>query len=292
MRLSVIAVLLSLAACAASPAASPPTAGSREEIHWIPVEDALGQGQVMVARVCRPEETLAGVRAPVAIINHGSPRDPRERAWMQPASCGSEPARWFLARGYVVVFPLRRGFGASSGEFAETSGPCDSPDYVRAGIESARDVAAAVRYATSLPYARPEGAVVVGQSLGGWATVAFAAEPHPGVAALISMAGGRGGHATPGEADNCRPDLLVAAAGTFGRTARTPMLWIYADNDTFFPPPLARAMYEAFTEAGGRAALAQPDFPGIDGHALFYAPGGSRVWGPIVAAYLENRHLM
>ncbi len=285
------AMAAAVAACGAGGSARIAKApAAREEIRWIPVTDAAGETQQMISRVCRPVDTLVdGARAPVAVINHGSPRDPADRARMEPAGCGSEPARWFLARGYVVLFPLRRGFGASTGEVAESSGPCNSPDYVRAGLESARDVAAAVRFATRLPYVQPDGVVVVGQSLGGWATVALASEPHPGVSALISMAGGRGGHAFADEVGNCRPDLLVAAAGAFGRTARTPMLWIYADNDSFFPPPLARAMFLAFTAAGGRADLEQPSFPGSEGHALFYAAGGSQVWGPLVAAYLAER---
>ena len=287
MRLPVFALFLSVASCAAPPAGRVPAEAVREEMHWVPVADADGEPQQLIARICRPTATLAADRrAPIAVINHGSPNDPAERAHMEPASCASEPARWFLARGYVVVFPLRRGFGASSGAVAEASGPCDDPDYVRAGLESARDVAAAVRYATALPYARPGGAVVVGQSLGGWAALAFATAPHPEVAALISMAGGRGGHAFADGGGNCRPDLLVAAAGAFGHGAMLPMLWIYADNDSFFPPALARAMYQAFTEAGGHAEFAQPRFTGADGHALFYAAGGSRVWGPIVDAYL------
>lgn len=285
-----LALLLALAACGPSAPPPPHTQATREELHWIPAHDADGQPEHMLSRVCRPAETVdQGARLPVAVINHGSPADPEDRSRMEPARCDSEPARWFLARGYVVVFPLRRGFGRSTGTVAESSGPCDRPDYVRAGVESARDVAAAVRYATALPYARPDGVVVVGQSLGGWATLAFAAEPHPEVSALISMAGGRGGHAYADLGGNCRPDLLVAAAGAFGRTARTPMLWIYADDDTFFPPDLARAMYAAFTEAGGRATFAQPRFPGAEGHALFYAAGGARVWGPIVAFYLAER---
>lgn len=281
----VAAGLALLAGCAgATEPAAPPAVSDRT--HWVPVVDAAGTTRMMLARVCRPD---AAGPLPVAVINHGSPVTPGLRRDMRPASCDSEPARWFLARGYVVVFPLRRGFGGSSGAVAESSGPCESPDYVRAGLESARDVAAAVQYATALPYARPDGAVVVGQSLGGWATLAYAAGPHPRVAGLIDMAGGRGGHALADGGGNCRPDLLVAAAAVFGRTARMPMLWVYADNDSFFPPSLARAMFSAFTEAGGRAALAQPSFPGSDGHALFYAEGGSRVWGPLVDAYLAAR---
>ena len=288
--LALFGLLAAPAGCAPVAAAPPAADVAREELHWIPVQDADGAAQQMLSRICRPAETLAsGARAPVAVINHGSPSDPDDRGSMAPAHCDSEPARWFLARGYVVVFPLRRGFGGSSGAVAESSGPCESPDYVRAGLESARDVAAAVQYATALPYARPDGAVVVGQSLGGWATLAYAAGPHPRVAGLIDMAGGRGGHALADGGGNCRPDLLVAAAAVFGRTARMPMLWVYADNDSFFPPSLARAMFSAFTEAGGRAALAQPSFPGSDGHALFYAEGGSRVWGPLVDAYLAAR---
>ena len=281
----VAAGLALLAGCAgATEPAAPPAVSDRT--HWVPVVDAAGTTRMMLARVCRPD---AAGPLPVAVINHGSPVTPGLRRDMRPASCDSEPARWFLARGYLVMFPLRRGYGASGGGLAESSGPCERPDYVRAGIESARDVDAAVRYAISLPNVRRDRAVVVGQSLGGWATLAYAAEPHPEVAALISMAGGRGGHAHAEAYANCRPDLLVAAAGAFGRTARTPMLWVYAENDSWFPPDLVRAMYAAFTGAGGRAVLAQPNFDGGDGHALFYGPGGSRVWGPLVAAYLAGQ---
>jgi pimeloyl-ACP methyl ester carboxylesterase len=276
---------LLLAGCRAGTGADPASV-LRDETHRVPVVDAAGVTHALIARVCRPG--IAGA-LPVVVINHGSPATPALRRAMQPAACDSEPARWFLARGDLVMFPLRRGYGASGGALAESSGPCEQPDYLRAGIESARDVDAAVRYATSLPYARRDGAVVIGQSLGGWATLAYAAQTHAGVVGLINMAGGRGGHADAQAYVNCRPDLLVAAAGAFGRAARTPMLWVYATNDSWFPPDLARAMFTAFTAAGGRATLAQPDFDGGDGHALFHAPGGARIWGPLVAAYLARR---
>ena len=66
------------------------------------------------------------------------------------------------------------------------------------------------------------------------------------------------------------------------------MLWIYAANDSFFAPPIAAALHDRFTAAGGQAELHQVGAFGRDGHRLFVEPGGSAVWGPIVAAYLAR----
>ena len=207
---------------------------------------------------------------------------------MQLATCASEPARWFTDRGDVVLFPLRRGYGATGGAWAEANGRCDTPDYVHAGLETARDIAAAVDYGTALPFVRPNNAVVVGQSAGGWGTIAYDSVPHPKVNAFVVMAGGRGGHRDNLPNRNCAPDRLAEAAGTFGATAATPMLWVYAANDSYFAPPIAQAMHAAFTAAGGKAELVQPGPFGADGHRLFNGAGGSMVWGQLVEAYLNN----
>lgn len=114
---------------------------------------------------------------------------------------------------------------------------------MRAAHEGARDLDASLSYATALPYARSDRAVVVGQSAGGWATDGYDGLPHPHAAWLVSMAGGRGGHTKNIANNNCRPDQLIAAAGLLGRTATTPMLWVYAENDSFFDPALVRAMH-------------------------------------------------
>jgi hypothetical protein len=39
----------------------------------------------------------------------------------------------FARNGYVVVMPLRRGFGATGGEYAEDPGTCANPDYRKGG---------------------------------------------------------------------------------------------------------------------------------------------------------------
>jgi hypothetical protein len=67
------------------------------------------------------------------------------------------------------------------------------------------------------------------------------------------------------------------------------MLWVYAANDTYFAPPIATALYQAFTAAGGTADLVRPEPYDGDGHRLFFGPGGSAIWGPVVERYLARQ---
>ncbi len=252
----------------------------------VPVTGADGATARLQARLCRP---AAAGAARLVVIAHGSPPDAADRPRMRLTPCGAEAVRWFTARGYAVAVALRRGYGATGGAFAEAVGSCRDPDFVRAGLETARDLLAVVDAATALPGVRPDGAVLVGQSAGGFGAVAADGLPHPKVAALVSMAGGRGGHAGDIPNRNCRPDLLAEAAGRYGATATTPMLWIYAANDSYFAPAIAEAMHARFTAAGGRAELVRPGPFGTDGHRLFFGRGGSAVWGPVVARYLAEQ---
>jgi dienelactone hydrolase len=261
-------------------------ADSRDQVHSVPVTDARGRIVQVQTRICRPAGDAA---ATLVIINHGSPGNSPDRPKMQIGRCQTEAAQWFLSRGYVVAFPLRRGYGETGGAWAEDTGGCPNPDYVRAGLETARDIDAVVNYAAGLPFVRNEGVVVVGQSAGGWGAIAYNSAPHPKVAAFVVMAGGRGGHVRNQPNNNCRPDLLADAAGHFGRTATTPMLWIYTANDSFFAPQIARALFYSFTKAGGRADLHQLGPYDGDGHHLFFGPEGSKVWGPLAEQYLTER---
>ena len=149
-------------------------------------------------------------------------------------------------------------------------------------------MAAIVADGLRLPGIDPGRTVVVGQSTGGWATLAYDATNHPPLAGVIIMAGGRGGRLGLAAGSTCHADRLVKAAGEFGATSRTPELWVYARNDHFFPPAIATAMHAAFTRAGGHARLVQPPAFGDDGHRLFYDAGGVAIWGPVFERYLEE----
>lgn len=262
----------------------------RQQTHWIPMNDQDGTPRLLYARVCRPQATAT---AGIVVINHGTGLT---RIILEPPSCDAEAPAWFLQRGYMVVMPIRRGYGATGGPFSEqlAAGPqgirrCDDVRPGLTGLEAARDLAATVEYATALPDVRRDGAVVLGVSTGGYATMAFNSVPHPKVAAVINVSGGSGGRFGGGLGQVCHADRMVEGAAQFGATAVTPMLWLYARNDSYFSPDLGRAMHTAFIKAGGQAEFVETGIFGFDGHALFNGDGGSNLWGPPVERYLAAR---
>ncbi|HEY6458098.1 MAG TPA: prolyl oligopeptidase family serine peptidase [Steroidobacteraceae bacterium] len=281
LALCVLATQISVAADTAFDASAAPVSESRDQSFAVRMDN----GSHILVRVCRPATDTA---ARLVVINHGSPPDPAARPRMQVGRCDQEAAQWFLRRGYLVAFPLRRGYGATGGAWAETYGGCDHADYFHAGLETARDIDAAVQALTTLPFVLPDNVVIVGQSAGGWGTIAYASVAHPRVSSFIVMAGGRGGHLHDRPNQNCHPEKLAEAAGRYGATATTPMLWVYALNDTFFRPTIAQALYKSFTAAGGHADLEQPGPFDNEGHRLFFGAGGSAIWGSLVERYLAG----
>ena len=243
-------------------------------------------GSTLVATVMRPP---GEARSPLVVINHGSPADGSQRAKMERPRY-TALSSFFLSRGHVVALPLRRGYGESGGSWAEGYGSCDLPDYFNAGLQGAADIQATIDFMRAQPYVAPDRTIVVGQSAGGWATIALSSRNPPGVAAMINFAGGRGGHQklAGGGIGNCTPRALVDAAARYGATARVPMLWIYAENDSFFEPSLAKRMVEAYDGAGGKATYRPVGAFGRDGHSLAGSSNGNSVWSPLVESFLAG----
>jgi dienelactone hydrolase len=255
---------------------------SREEIWRIPGP----AGSKLIATVMRPP---GAARQPLVVINHGSPADGSQRARMGPPRF-STLSSWFLARGYVVALPLRRGYGDTGGPWAEAYGQCETPDYYGAGLQAASDIQATIDYMRAQPFVTPDRTIVIGQSAGGWASMALSSRNPAGVSGLVNFAGGRGGHQRlpGGGIGNCTPGALVEAAKKYGATARVPMLWIYAANDSFFEPALAERMAGAYNGAGGRATYrALPPF-GRDGHGLAGSSEGVAIWGPLLESFIAG----
>lgn len=260
---------------------APERAVATEKLIRIPRDGTDGG---MVTRICRP---ASGAPAPLAVINHGSPPIAADRARRQPSDCG-EVAEFFAARGYVVAFPLRRGYGKTGGAWAEGYGRCDNVDFIKGGEATADDIATAIAHLETLDYVAKGQTLVIGQSAGGWGTLALARRNPQGVRTYINFAGGRGAKLEePGRYSNCSADSLVAAAAELGRES-PPSLWIYTLNDRLVPPSLSRRLHASYIGSGGKARYALlPPF-GSDGHNLFFAKGGSAIWGPPVDRWLSR----
>jgi len=254
---------------------------TREEIR-IPMAAAGPRG--LEALVVRPDQPG---RYPLALISHGSPRDAAERRKMSPFAFMPQAIE-FARRGWAAVIVMRRGYGGSAGNWAETSGPCNNRDYVASATTSAADLRAAIAHLTRREDIDATKIISVGQSAGGFATVALTADPPANLVASISFAGGRGSRA---DHEVCQEDRLVEAMRNLGRRSRLPMLWVYAENDKFFGPALARRMHNAFVSAGGSAEFVMAPPFGRDGHMLF-SLAGIPDWTPIVDRFLKANRLV
>lgn len=249
----------------------------------IPARFPDGSSATLEAMLVRPDGPGP---YPIAIVSHGTPRDPADRAQLTPLRFLPE-AREFARRGWATAVVLRRGYGGSDGPYSESTGSCNNPDYLHSARQSAEDLRQAVRYLSAQPYADPGRIIAVGVSAGGLASIALSADPPPGLKAVISFAGGRGSIA---DNEVCREERLVAAFGTLGRSSPVPNLWVYAENDLFFGPALASRLWEAFTREGGRGEFIAAPPHGKDGHSFFTA--GIQEWTPMVDRFLEQNGLV
>ena len=201
---------------------------------------------------------------PVVIVNHGR----------RAENCAEPPrfrflkiVRFWVRRGFAVVVPTRLGYGETGIEpDPEAGGPCAAKNYqpmLEAGIVQTQ---AAIAFARTQPWADVSRIVLVGQSVGGFITVAAAGRRLPGVVAAINFAGGSGGNPKDRPGQPCGPERVEAAFAAAGRTARVPALFFYAENDRFWGAAWPRAWHAAYVAAGGRARLIAAPPTGEDGH--------------------------
>lgn len=233
---------------------------------------------------------------PLVVMNHGVAMDPRERSFF-PLVEFRHAAFWFARRGYFVVAPAGAGYGAAGLDIPERGihavffqkiGKCTNPNFRDAGLAVAAMDLWTIKYLTDKKTVLPDNIIVVGQSAGGWGSIALAGQNPPNIKGIIVFAAGRGGHVDGKPNNNCNPDKLVEATAAFGGTARVPMLWIYTRNDTYFGPELSGRMHKAFVGAGGKAEYHLLEPFGDDGHFFIDSPEAIPIWAPLVSRFLDQ----
>jgi pimeloyl-ACP methyl ester carboxylesterase len=218
---------------------------------------------------------------PLVVISHGSPRSANERrSWGRIRFPAQSEA--FVAMGYAVIVPTRRGYGKSEGEWAEGYGTCSNPDYYAAGMEGARDIRAAVDAVRHEPWADAQRVVLAGQSAGGFGSVAAASQHFAGLVGVVNF---RRRPRLAGPDDGLRRGSAGRGDGALRRRgSRVPSSGSTAP--TTASSARARAPHaRGLTCVGRHAEFVEAPAIGLDGHGYFCAATDD--WAPRVEAFLR-----
>jgi dienelactone hydrolase len=247
-----------------------------------------GDGRSIAATIIRPEGP--GPYGAV-VLNHGVPGAEAARksvSWRD----FSAVAPVFARRGYAVVIPIRRGFGATGGAMAEDAGPCSRPDYARAERNASEDVMAAYDYARALPYVDGNRMILAGQSAGGVVSLHTAGTRQPkGLVAVLGFASGRGGNPDIRPGVPCAVEPVAKIFESLGKQVQVPVLLNYSENDQYFNPETSRLWFNRFTGAGARAEYVLQKPFRKDGHFLFVDLVGVEYWLPTVEKFLAAQNV-
>jgi dienelactone hydrolase len=276
-----LCVLLALGALLAQPAAAqvslgpqaPESEPDRRQQWLLPSPDSATAAHAILFRP--PGEGPF----PLAIVAHATSQNVLRRAQM-PQPEYRALAAWLVARGFAVLIPERPGHGATGGRYLEDQGGCDEADYAKAGRATADSIATALDFMRGQSFVRQDGVVIVGHSAGAWGALALAGRNPPGVSAIIAFAPGRGGHANDLPNQVCAPHTLVSAAAEFGKSARVPVAWLVAGNDSYFSPALSKQIADAFRTGGDKVDFRVLAAVGSEGHWLAETESGVKTAAP------------
>jgi dienelactone hydrolase len=260
----------------------------REEVHQIPVGGA-GATENIVVSSFRPKG--AGP-FPWIVISHGTALTAEQNRGIG-RNRNVPLAREWVKRGYAVLVPIRRGYGASGGEkFGDAYGSCRRPNFQAAGEGAALDLLATIQWAKAQPDLDAKRWLLAGQSAGGFASIYTASKQPSGLAAVLAFSSGRGGRPDTHPGEPCASDHLAGLFATIAPKLKVPVLWFYAENDEYINPRVHQLWFQAFKKAGGRGELiVVPSFPERRGHGVFPAPSGVPIWTRAVAGFFKSQHI-
>ena len=258
----------------------------REAVHSVPVAAA---GANIVVTSYRPP---GNGPFPWIVLSHGSATTAEANRAIGRNRNPSLAREW-VRRGYAVLAPIRRGYGASGGDkFGDERGDCKRPDYRASGEGAALDLLATIEWARTQRDLDPKRWLLVGQSAGGFASIYTASKRPAGLIAVLAFSPGRGANPDKRPGEPCAPDSMAALFASIAPKIAVPVLWFYAENDEYIGPRVQKLWFDSFRAAGGRGELfVAPPFPERRGHGVFAAPAGIPIWTPAVAGFFRSQKL-
>ncbi len=228
-------------------------------------------------------------RRPFLVLLHGRAATAAGRARLElpiyPAN-----SRYLAEQGFVVLTPLRVGYGLSGGPDVEYTGSCVSEHFARGVAPAVDEVRELIASAARLPYVDGSRGILVGESFGGLIAIAAVAAHVPGVVAAVNVAGGDGGDSLHRPDHPCRPDRLQRTFAAYGAKSRLPTLWLYSANDRLWGPRYPREWFSAFRAAGGvgRFVMLPPDKN--NGHFIF--DRNAKAWHPAFNRFVASTGIL
>jgi dienelactone hydrolase len=223
---------------------------------------------------------------PVAVFNHGSTGRGDNPALFRRSWTHAALSQVFVERGWMIVFPQRRGRGRSDGRYdegfeADRSRYACLPELSLPGMERAiEDLDAVMAHLRSRSDVRADRMLLGGQSRGGILSIAYAGERPDLFAGVVNFVGGWMG-------DHCAHAVTINAT-TFARGAkyRRPTLWLYGDLDPYYSLAHSKGNFAAFLAAGGKGHFESYQVPGQwAGHSVIAHPA---LWKDRLVQYLES----
>jgi pimeloyl-ACP methyl ester carboxylesterase len=288
-----IGVLVSPASASSQPNAAAPLAVAHEMLRVA----GDGASYDLETLIVRPAGSGPW---PIALLTHGTPVGGWAALRAMSPRAQERMARDLARRGWAVASVMRRGFGASGGGFHGVAG-CREGDhapsaaaYARAAAAYAADLAAVLDLLRRRPWADAGAkAIALGQSSGGFAALALAAERPRDVGAVFAF--NPGGVGRPGTGQVCQEERLLALFQRLGGAARdVPTLWITGEDDEYLPAAKQEAWRLAWAASGGMAeGVLVPAGKGFrgSGHWLIQSRAAAATWMPAMDRFLRAHRL-
>jgi len=215
------------------------------------------------------------------VFNHGSTGRGQNRSLYSRTVAPAVVANYFVERGWMALFPQRRGRGKSGGVYGEGlaqdgSGYSCDVDIAIAGFERAvEDVDAVVNYLRNRSDVDQERLVLGGVSRGGILAIAYAGMRPNTFRGSINFNGGWLGRGCPSH-EFVNPRLFER-----GAPAGIPTLWLHGSYDQYYRIAHCRGSFDKFQSAGGQGKFVAAPM----GHALMFKPA---LWTKHVDQYLQE----
>ncbi|KQV12578.1 dienelactone hydrolase [Rhizobium sp. Root1203] len=218
---------------------------------------------------------------PTVVFNHGSTGRGDNKSLYSRTVCPAAAANYFVEKGWMILFPQRRGRGKSGGGYGEGLAPDGSGyscnvEIAVAGFERAvEDVDAVVRHLRERSDVDQDRLVIGGVSRGGILSVAYAGMRPNTFRGAINFNGGWLGRGCP-----CH-EIVNPSLFERGAPAEAPTLWLHGIRDLYYSIEHCRANFETYLSAGGKGNFVAAQM----GHALLFKPA---LWERHLDQYLSD----